>query len=424
MRTQSPLADTPSLQLLPNADVLNVLNIEIDDVTGDLAQPGWTRWAVIAALAATGWTAIDTFQATPTEATTRALPIAVAGLYLVKFLRGLYNLLQQEDLDTPIRFVTTESQFRPQSARNFLDAGVGIASIYVVILYSNLLAPWESITCVSIIGLWTIVAALALFYSRKPGYFLDPPSTTGLVAWLLSALVILCLLVAVILFARTMAIQDLQTLRLAALILAAQVLGDVYASIRQVNPLLVRLRRIRRDLSFGRLTASDALRQADIALNGLDLNAYTQIWVAKLLRPLGAAASSLARANAVLHSLVDVVSKTDETARNSLLAVLNATKQGVERELQTYQESASDLERQHEALKKHLSALATLDKRIAAAGANAIAPIETAIASLRAQSDLVSVKAAALNSPSYLDEIWRARQTGAQPQESAPPAGS
>jgi len=288
-----------ALSSLNRGEILAALDYEIASIEKEQSSPGWSKWTFYGGFATLVWVAIA-------EAAKNDFTIANAALILL--LCSIFADLAEFSV-----MILSPRRTRPSEANRFR-------------LFSQHFAGSR----LSLLGAALRISALlgAYYFLRKSAlqYF------SGSFVWLYSILLILLLLICILSYSsfpinlrdrgppwfnctinlfvfvplsvafydagsKLLVTQSLFTVSDFRLgLLATVFLWLVPVSLNHVTqnqPLLETLKSVRRDLAFDRIDTNAALRQADIALDGMKVEDYFQSDLQKILRHLDSASKSM-----------------------------------------------------------------------------------------------------------------------------------
>jgi hypothetical protein len=284
---------------LNRAEILAALDYEITSIEKEQSSPGWTKWTFYGGFATLVWVAI-------TEVAKKDFAIVNAALVLFFF-----SIL----VDLSEYFVR---MLRPPSTRPSLTNRLKLSShefggsrlmmLGTAIRLSALLGVYyflrnSSLQYVSGWFMWFycilfifLIGGIILSYFGVP---VNPRAT--LPTWGICVLHFACLVpLSIAVYQagiRIFAIQNsfsASDFRIGLLAMVFLWLLPVSLShVTQSQPLLDTLKNVRRDLAFDRIEASAALRQADIALDGMRVEDYFQSDLQRILQYLDSAGKSM-----------------------------------------------------------------------------------------------------------------------------------
>ncbi len=286
--------------------VMQVLDWEIERAIAETTQPGWTTWAIYGALAAVIWTLLS--EINQSENNTRNI--------LFYFLVAQFTL----DLLKQFSSVIAPQSVKKASKQRFFFSNILATSRYGLIIdilrdlslivivksYSQFLPDTVKYGTYFYYGLSVFgsVTALATSFLKWP---LPIPRAKHSLFWILPSIGATLLLVPLVGCIDILKPGvNLPDLKVASLLTAVVFLLIVLMQKRTINPLLVSLIDLRRNLSFGNISLVDAINQADIAIAGMQLRDVLQEIVSDII-------SSFEKINAESD---DVYRRMEELQRN------------------------------------------------------------------------------------------------------------
>lgn len=299
--------------------VMRLLETEIAQINADQQTSGWTAWALLGALAAIIWTALDLIEP--------------ATLSLVDLSRVLIVLVLLQELTISIFYPPKpkqDSRTRSPSATRFFLSGQFHVHAHVM--------NWEIFRCALLLSLtlygsgdvWIpgVAAGLILFgfgtlnalMARIMVIFnlVIPDSHRTVDRGILVVQLIQITLQLLVIIGFTIALTPVSdtitgTLRVGLLCAASLWLSGLLIQRAGPPPLLTQLIEIRRELGFGKIMPPEAASRAELAIRGLGLNDVVQ----RELQPLLMWQQSLDSLTHLLQQALSDVQRDVDLVRQS-----------------------------------------------------------------------------------------------------------
>lgn len=342
---------------LTKESVLRVLDFEIERFQDEQHRPGWSVWALYGGLSAALWLLVDQVSST-TFHLTKSAQIFIA-LSAVMSARHFLGYLQQFGKTTPER--TPGFQWAPDST-NRLEI---IRSIFknlliavCALIFTSGIHWYYYIPTSLIYGFCGLLGLVALLLSmfRLPISRVEPrlrgsrQIVAGIVLWsfgigILSMIAFGYGSALIVSTGLTSATDARAAMLLVAFLFLLRLLAEDYSS----SPLLLSLVETRRELAFGKLSASVAIEQAEIAILGMNESIVLQEDLRSVLQRLETTEKLFAEANAIIVELGSIPAR-ETGGRDPLIVRL--------KEIHTsYPQVSADLDKRMKALIRKSSLL-------------------------------------------------------------------
>jgi len=286
--TTDSITDIASEVTNPSQRLAELLEFEIQRIQAENARPGWSRWALLGALAASAWLALGEVESRQVD-----LPKALLVALVVHLL---YDLLvfgscvltgsQHATQSTGIRFRSTSflGQGRVYMVANFARyaALLGIALVNPLVSAGG---PTLAVYAVPsfVMVFWVIILVLSFVHAPLP-----PPPTKlpmGSVAIYVTGLAVIVTAFAHlsgVLFA-TLSPADIPSIRVGALIVVIGILACLLARETFQPALLTTLIDVRREFGLDEIDYATARRQTNLALKGMTISDIFQEQAKRIL---------------------------------------------------------------------------------------------------------------------------------------------
>jgi len=303
-------------QPLNRGEILDAIDYEIASIERDQTSPGWTKWTFCGGFATLVWLALS-------EASKREFSFINTALVclLCSIFADVAELVFGQ-LRPKVARPSSINRFRLMShelaGSRLIILAVVVRLIILLVVYYYL--HHSSIAFQSNCFMWFYTFLLFLFpiflLLSLVGHPVKWRSQRS--AWLNIVLILLSMIpLSIALFSTySQLLQSQITLsdfRLGLIVAAFIWLLPIAAShVAQNQPLLETLKNIRRDLAFNRVDAQSALRQADIALDGMRAEDYLQLDLQNVLQQIDRTSKSMRDLQERLneaHSLLDNLEK-------------------------------------------------------------------------------------------------------------------
>lgn len=285
---------------------INYLNNEIDQIREDIKMPGWTNWAVLAALASAGWFIIQEIEKNIFNLEQIYLLFIILSMaYTV--LRELYDFFKPNQSNKKIRYFTVDILFREKRLTiviNIIQAcllifllthfstqvgeipyylslfhyGLILFSPALVIIIENLIKKFTSTNFyVPDMQNYNIPVGVS-FSSKKKNKMVMNLSTIPSIALLIFVSYLLAnySLLYFHLHGLTITPSAFSSLKIAILVFSIFLLLRLLIYSEQTSPTLKELVDIRRDLMFGNIELEMGRKLAEISISGLNKSAIFQ----------------------------------------------------------------------------------------------------------------------------------------------------
>jgi hypothetical protein len=254
-------------------DILGFLDNEIETFLSDRRRPGWTAWALLAALGSILWLLLQQLENSSLSSPGTALAVLVTSLGFNTLKLANAGLKRDDPQHSHLpRFRMTRDLSDGTLAPAFIDL-IRYGTLAAIILtFTNQLLPiefWCSFVFISV-HLLTYLLILLLHTVNIPmrtDASLKGDTITRILALLTAAIGAFAAasITTRILF-KTMTLAEL---RFGGLVTVGAYLFRILASSSKTPLVVSELRSIRRRLVFGQLDLSAALQHAEIAIHGL-----------------------------------------------------------------------------------------------------------------------------------------------------------
>jgi hypothetical protein len=286
---------------LTRQDVLAAIDSEIASIQKEQAAPGWTNWTFYGCFATLVWLSV-TEIATGKFAPVNVLLLFVACSVLIDTLEQTLNMAKPRTLKKgAANRVRLFSQELGATRLSLLGFQLRLLALFGAYFYlHSSVAGFSSLWFLGFYGFTFLVVLLMLILS----FFGLPIGTSKALSKRLNGLLNLAFFFGL---AKTVwdisgfaltnrGVFTVSDYRIGLLVTVLLWLVPTWLAHQfQNQPLLETLKNLRRDLAFGRIDANAALRQADIALDGMKVDDYLQAELQKLLSHFDAASKCVHR---------------------------------------------------------------------------------------------------------------------------------
>ncbi len=284
----------------------NYLNSEIDQLREDIKMPGWTNWAVLAALASIGWFIIQEAEKNIFNLEQIYLLFIILSMaYTV--LREFYDFFKPNQSNRRIRYFTLDILFREKRLAiviNIIQACLMVfllthfstqvgripyylslfhygfilfSPIFVLIIENSIKKFTATNFYIPDIQNYNIPVGISFSSKRKNKVVMNLSAMPSIIMFI----VVSYLLTNYSLFyfhLHGLAINPIafSSLKLAILVFSIFLLLRLLVYSQQTSPTLKELVNIRRDLMFGNIDFEMAKRLAEISVSGLNKSAIIQ----------------------------------------------------------------------------------------------------------------------------------------------------
>lgn len=283
---------------------ISYLNNEIDQIREDIKMPGWTNWAILAALASIVWLIILEIEKNVFNFDQIFLLYIILSLTYFIF-RDIYDFAKPNQANRKIRFLTTDVLLRENKFAFIINIAQASLVVILLIHFSTQVGTFTYYLSLFFYGMMFFSPILLFLIDKSVKSFthtnfyipdsLDYPISfsspslqkkfTILMSILNPSLFInIIILYASIkysllyfnLFGITINPATFSSLKIAILTFSIFLLIKVWIHNEQISPTLKELVEIRRDLMFGNINTDMAKKLAEISISGLNKSAIIQ----------------------------------------------------------------------------------------------------------------------------------------------------
>lgn len=285
---------------------VNYLNNEIEQIREDIKMPGWTNWAVLAALASAGWFIILELEKNIFNTEQFYLLFILTSMAYI-ILRDIYDFLKPDQSNKKTRFFTVEIIFREKRltfAVNIIHASL---MMFLLIRFSNKVSALPFYFSLIYYGFIILSPAIGILIDKAIKRFTNanfyipdmqtsaipfnvPPALRNtskpfkggfIIPSIIFSLAITYSLFSYALFyfhSYGLGITDvtISSLKMAILSFSIFLLIKLWVYSEQTSPTLKELLEIRRDLIFGNINLDMAKKLTEISISGLNKSAIIQ----------------------------------------------------------------------------------------------------------------------------------------------------
>jgi len=269
----------------------DLLDFEIQRIQTENAQPGWTVWALLGALATSAWLALAELESQRAD-TFKTLLVALA-LHLTYDLLVLGSALlsaSNASRDKRVRFRLSHHILSHGRVYLAVNSARYTGLLSIAMLNSLVPTGWLTVCVYAVLGSLLLLNLFALMLSFAGIPVPEPPRGTPIGTRVTVVAAFAVLVIAVghlsrILFVILTA-GDIVSMRLGALIAVFAVLASFLARERSHPPLLRTLIDVRRGLALDDLDYETARKQTEIALKGMTVFDMYQVQAEQILENL------------------------------------------------------------------------------------------------------------------------------------------
>lgn len=284
---------------LNRTEILAALDYEIAAIEKEQASPGWTKWTFYGGFATLIWVAVAEFtkvDLTIVHAALVSLLCSVAIDLAEHLVRMVKPISARPSSMNRFRLSSTELGGSRLSLVGTALRWTGLLSIYYYLCHSSLQYVSSWFVWYYGIFLALLILVFILSYTGFPVNTRDVRPLWGKCVFHIATFVPLAMAVyqagtKLLIMQVSLTATDIRLGLLATVFL--WLLPVSLNHVAQSQPLLESLKNIRRDLAFDRIEAGAALRQADIALDGMRVDDYFQADLQKVLQFFDAASKSM-----------------------------------------------------------------------------------------------------------------------------------
>jgi hypothetical protein len=289
----------PNDQHLNRAEILAALDYEIASIEKEQSSPGWTKWTFYGGFTTLIWVAISEFEKKNFTTVNAALVLLLSSV-LMDFAEVFVVMLNPP---SPRRTVTNRFTLASLDLGGSRLGLMGIGTRIGALLAVYYFLRGSSLKYISgwFVWFYSIILFVVICSLIQSCFRVPIRLRKGIPAWKM------CVASCVFLFPLFMAAFQASTrvfvMRISftasdfriGLLGAALLwlLGISLVHVSRNQPLLETLRDVRRDLAFDRIAGDSALRQADIALDGMKVEDYLQTDLQKVLLHFDSASKSM-----------------------------------------------------------------------------------------------------------------------------------
>lgn len=267
------------------ADLVKLIEFEIRHLRSQEKRPGWNTWALLCTLGATLWLGLAEVEKHPVSINKVLFAFLVFSLsyYSITFLVNFF--IPSQIKKGPLRFYITKMHFPYSRLPVFINILL-YATLSLIVFFNPLLGQTS-------IKYWAL--AYCLFFLLAFFFFLiltlfEFPILTGQTSAYVIADVLLIFFSAAITFKLNMIFWSLQPtlpeVRVGVLAVVATTCITLLSTSTPQSPLLSTLTDVRRKLGLNQISYSDAKKQTEIALEGLQISDILQTQVDIILSNL------------------------------------------------------------------------------------------------------------------------------------------
>ena len=297
----------------PSQRLAELLDFEIQRIQAESARPGWSRWALLGALATSAWLALGEVESGQVDLPKALLVALVVHLLYDVLVWGSHVLTASQGATqrSRIRFRSTSfffSQDRVYIVANFARyaALLGIALVNPLVS-----AGWLTLAVYAVPSFVMVCLVLLLVLSFVQLPIPEPPATRP-IAWV-AINVTGCAVIAIafghlsrVLFA-TLSPADIPSVRVGVLIVVIGILACLLARERIQPALLTTLIDVRREFGLDELDYATARRQTDLALKGMTVSDIFQERAKRILEYLREISKACERAISQTKAMVSLL---------------------------------------------------------------------------------------------------------------------
>jgi len=269
--------------------IFQFLNEEISQLFAEQAQPGWTLWAVLGALATVLWLLSQELEAHTFSTENVSLLLLVFSMSSDVLRVGVEQISPDTKQSRTGRFQFSRQFLSSTRLSFYWELVRGMLFVGIVVTYSTGIRIDHWVAALYYSGVLILMSSLGigLSYSKMP---IDLGRLGITLKEKIVVTVTLLVPTAWGLFGYVQHLSDLSSApsitdyRLGALLLAILVLVEVLTTRSTPSPLISSLREIRRDLICNKIDTNTAIEQVDIALLGLRVNDFLQEEISSFLR--------------------------------------------------------------------------------------------------------------------------------------------
>lgn len=341
--------------------LIELLEFEIERVTEQQKQPGWTNWALAAAAAALLWTALTVVAESPTLSLAAIAYLLLTFGIAYDFVRVLGAVVTPEVAVSPgSRFRLASDLIGRSRARVLFQiarfTGLGLIGGFLL----DARVPWSKwatlVYCgvMAVISVGTVVMSFAdMPVSISP----TPPLSLRLIGGACVGLVLGVALFGLVSQLTVSALPSIAEWKLAGICFALTLVADVSFSTKQHAPLLHALVDLRRKLALGQIDCDDARRQYQITIHGLAVEHLLQQHIDTILSKLRDCVSEYKTARSQVAALKNQFERNPQTPTEEKMSLLDAIQKSVTQRQESAQKEIEAADQEVDELAKRIRSL-------------------------------------------------------------------
>jgi hypothetical protein len=311
----------PSRYKMKNKEFDSFLDSEIENLRSEIQRPGWTSWALTAALAGLVWILISLV-----EQGNYSLKAVASLLLVVSFLTYSYALVKDR-VSPSLPSERPKGRLMPTNLVNanmpviiLIVAQLAFFTIVIPRFSTELGSVATSISLAAISLLWlTVVAGIFIVAMRIPVPFNSRHRLLPIVSVIYLVVMLLSIWYQIRFLWISAGVASVYDVRFALVVAAIFYLSCRLVSVPRGALTLNVLRTIRRELVLGRIELGPAKEQVDIALTGMRASDLLEGYVSKLLSLYRDASAELSKAVSCIDQMDKSVSETAEKLPRELV---------------------------------------------------------------------------------------------------------